>query len=267
MTRRKRAGKKRERWVVKVGSSLIASGGTSLVRGWMRQVAQLRRKHDVEVVWVTSGAVVLARGSAFYPRSEPSFEEKRALCAFGQPRLIHAYEKALASEGLGAAQLLVTRHDLKSDVDRKSLLATMEKLLRWDLVPVVNENDIAVRVRAMFRDNDALAAELALLLGADRLVLCTDVAGIFQADPKRNPRAPLLSYVAAGDAISLVAKRGRGSVSRGGMASKLQSAREAAARGIDTWITKGDAPNVLLRIAAGEAVGTRVGSRKKARAT
>jgi glutamate 5-kinase len=185
--------RKLRRWVIKAGSNMVCGGGPLLLRAWMAQVAQLKRKHGIEVIWVTSGAIASAvdRTAFNKPVSRSFWElsEKQALSAIGQPIIMDLYNIALAANGLLGAQILLTYDDLAHDERRRNFENTLEKLLEWGVTPVLNENDAVATQEIKFGDNDSLSAKVACVTGADRLVILTDVAGLYDSDPKRNPGA------------------------------------------------------------------------------
>lgn len=252
-----------QRWVIKVGSRLVSDGGPKLVRDLMSQVVRLRQ-YGIEVIWVTSGAIATAKEHIRLHSYGFSFTENQALSAIGQPILIHSYIQALQRGGLNGAQLLITRHDMQNSAQRKKMIQLVELLLHWKIIPIFNENDVAVRQNNQFRDNDSLAADLAVFVGAHRLILCTDVEGLYDRDPNQNGKArpiPLLKGI--NSSILSVAKTKKGSaMGRGGMYSKLLAGRDASLKGVETWLVKGDHANVLLQVAMGKSVGTRILAKK-----
>lgn len=268
-------GRIRERWIVKAGSNMICSGGPMLIRAWMQQVATLRKRHGIEVVWVTSGAIasavdvmdrkVLRAGKA------RTLAEKQALSAIGQPLVLDLYTIGLRTQGLGAAQVLLTYEDLADANRKQNFQNTIEQLLQWRVTPILNENDAVATQEIRFGDNDSLSARVARAVGANRLVILTDVEGLFDSDPRKNPQARLISElksVTAGQIRKLTteakanAKRSRASreVSRGtgGMLSKIIAAKIASDSGVRTHLVKGDETNVLLEIASGHLLGTTI---------
>ena len=249
------------RWVVKAGSNMVCTGGPLLLRAWMHQVAQLRRRHDVEVIWVTSGAIASAVERTGFTKNERTLAEKQALSAIGQPLLMDLYNLSLQTVGLLGAQVLLTYDDMAHPARRQNLEGTLKALLGWGVVPVLNENDAVATEEIRFGDNDSLSAKVASMMGADRLVILTDVDGLYDRDPTKSADAKLLPKLAeVTDALLGTTGKGAGSDrGTGGMFSKLTAAREAARHGIDTWLVKGDVPNVLTRLAAGEAIGTHIG--------
>jgi glutamate 5-kinase len=250
----------RKRWVIKAGSNIIVRGGPLLLRSWMQQVASLLKHHDTEVIWVTSGAIATAVERTQLQRTRKLLSEKQALSAIGQPLMMDLYNLALGAVGLLGAQVLLTYDDLKHRERRRNFQNTLEKLLSWGATPILNENDAIATEEIQFGDNDSLSAKVAIALNADRLVILTDVDGLFDKDPRLHPDARLLHEL-HGVARQLLAQTektagsGRGT---GGMYSKLMASREANRAGIETWLARGDHPSVLLEIAANQSTGTRI---------
>jgi glutamate 5-kinase len=257
--------KKLKRWVVKSGSSLVCSGGPLLIRSWMQQVMSLRKQHGVEVIWVTSGAIASAMARTGFKKTKRELSEKQALSAIGQPQVMDLYNLALHAEGLLGAQILLTYDDL---IDKKRLgnfKVTLEQLLNWGAVPILNENDVIANEEIRFGDNDSLSAKVALHTGADRLIILTDVDGLYDADPKKVSGAKLLHELdgVSPSLISSTPRQAGSSSGTGGMFSKLRAAGEATSNGIETWLVKGDQPSVLLQVAQNKMMGTRISARKR----
>ncbi len=247
--------------VAKIGSSSLtdAQGAVDLaaVAKLVAEVAELRRQGE-RVVIVSSGAVaagVAALGLEVRPHDLATLQ---ALSAAGQSRLMRVYDDTLARHGLVGAQVLLVPHDF---VNRRQYLharGTLLRLLELGCVPVVNENDAIAVDEIRFGDNDRLAALVAHLVSADVLVLLTDTPGLYRADPRADPEAPLVAEVAADDPVLDVVAGGAGSSrGRGGMASKLAAARIASWSGTRAVIAQADRPGVLpAAVAAEPGVGT-----------
>jgi len=253
----------RKRWVVKAGSNMICSGGPMLIRAWMSQVAHLRKDHDIEVIWVSSGAIATAMDRTSFSKTKKKLSEKQALSAIGQPLVMDLYNLALQTQGCLGAQVLLTYDDLANTSRRTNLQNTLEQLLTWKVTPILNENDAVATHEIQFGDNDSLSARVAKVMNADRLVILTDVDGLFEEDPRENPKAKLIGQVKDVSA-SLLKKTSHASGSKsgtGGMFSKLSAAQFASRAGIETWLVKGDASQVLLAVAKNASVGTRVHAR------
>lgn len=253
---------------MKAGSNMVCSGGPLLVRAWMRQLSELKRRFGIEVIWVTSGAIASAAERTHFNKNgaKRTLAEKQALSAIGQPLVMDLYNLALQTSGMLGAQVLLTYDDLSNSGRRKNFANTIEQLLKWKVTPILNENDAVATEEIKFGDNDSLSAKVARVMKAERLVILTDVEGLYDADPHRNPSASLVHGL---DKVTsaMLAQTGKGAGSTrgtGGMYSKLRAAQEASRGGIETWLAKGDSPQILVRVAENEIVGTRIrGGRKK----
>ena len=252
-----------QRWVVKVGSQMVCAGGPLLMRTWMQQISTLRSKYQIEVIWVTSGAIAWASARTNFANRRRTLPQKQALSAVGQPLIMDQYNLALAATGLLGAQVLLTIGDIRDKTRRQNLQNTLKELLRWGVIPILNENDAVATEEIRFGDNDALASHVAVMMKAKRLVLMTDVDGLYDTDPKRNPKAQLIAYRAKiGSAERRMASRKSvSSVGTGGMASKWGAAHRAQVQHIPTHLVRGDLPNNLLDIASGKSIGTQIGGR------
>ncbi|MBI3558552.1 MAG: glutamate 5-kinase [Deltaproteobacteria bacterium] len=256
--------RKRRRWVIKAGSNMVCSGGPLLARAWMQQLARLKDQHGIEVIWVTSGAIASATERTKFKNSKRrTLSEKQALSAIGQPLVMDLYNLALQTSGMLGAQVLLTYDDLANKQRRANFANTLEQLLKWDVTPILNENDAVATEEIKFGDNDSLSAKVAGVMRAERLVILTDVEGLCDSDPRKNKNARLVHTL---DRISkkLLAQTGTSAGSSrgtGGMYSKLSAAGEASRNGIEAWLVKGDLPDVLTRVAGNETVGTRIRAR------
>jgi glutamate 5-kinase len=188
--------------------------------------------------------------------------ELQAASAIGQGRLYRTYDEMLRERGLCTAQLLLTFHDMRARTHYLNTRRTLEKLLEWRIVPVINENDTTTTDEISFGDNDFLAAQVAVLLQAQRLILLTDTEGVYDMDPRASPDAQLIEEITDFEALGH-AEIGH-SVSplgSGGMRSKVVAAEMATAAGCETVICNGFEPGSVLRAARGERVGTRCPAR------
>ncbi len=247
------------RLVVKIGSSLLTNQGAGLDRAalgdWVAQLAALGDEGR-EVVLVSSGAVACGMQRLHVKQRPRALFELQALAAVGQMGLIEAYETAFARHGRQAAQVLLTHDDL---VDRRRYLnarSALRALLSLSVVPIVNENDTVATEEIRFGDNDTLAALVANLIEAELLVILTDQAGLYEEDPRQNPKARLVSEAPAGDPTFIAMAGDPGAWGRGGMRTKLTAAAKAARSGAGTVIVAGREPRVLSRVLAGETLGT-----------
>jgi glutamate 5-kinase len=254
------AAARARRIVVKVGSSILTDAGRvrpQVFSQIARQVATLVREGR-QVVVVTSGAIALGSRALGWDRPGRSIPEMQAAAAVGQIDLVETYRRRFARHDLRVAQVLVTRHGLEDRERYLNARNTLDTLLRLGVVPVVNENDTVATEEIRFGDNDNLSATVVSLVDGDLLVLLTDVDGLYRRAPEPGRRQPpLFDVVSSIDAAVEQAAGGSGhAFGRGGMITKLQAARTAARAGAATVICNGRKRDVLLRVAAGEPVGT-----------
>jgi glutamate 5-kinase len=248
--------------VIKVGSSLVTNEGRGLDRAaiaqWAEQIGALRALGK-QVLLVSSGAIAEGMQRLGWTRRPREVHELQAAAAVGQMGLAQAYESAFAALGIRSAQILLTHADLADRVRYLNARSTLFTLLGLSVVPVINENDTVVTDEIKFGDNDTLAALTANLVEADVLVILTDQAGLYSADPRRDPSATLLQEVTAGDPYLEKIAGGSGShIARGGMITKVLAAKRAARSGAHTVIASGREKDVLVRLAQGERVGTQL---------
>lgn len=246
--------------VVKVGTSTLShpdgKPNFGQVEQIVRGIADLWNEGR-RVALVTSGAIASGLGRMGFEERPQAIVDKQALAAVGQAVLMRLYERLFGEYGRTVAQILLTREDLEDPVRRANARNTINRLLEWGVVPVINENDTVAVEEINFGDNDNLSALVARLIGADVLVILTDIDGLYTADPRHAEDARLLSVVAAVTPELEAAAGGTGTrLSRGGMASKLSAARLAAEAGIPTVVAKGARRSVLREIFDGRDVGT-----------
>lgn len=249
-----------KRWVVKIGSALVTADGKGLARdtlsSWVQQMAD-RVLLGKEIVLVSSGAVAEGMSRMGWSRRPATLHELQAAAAIGQMGLVRAYETCFLKRGLHTAQVLLTHDDLTNRKRYLNARSTLRTLLKLKVVPVVNENDTVANDELRFGDNDTLAALVANLVDADLLLLLTDQAGLFDADPRRNPEARLITESRVDNRLlDQVAGGSASGLGRGGMETKVRAARVAARSGTPTIIAPGAGDDVLARIGAGEQVGT-----------
>jgi glutamate 5-kinase len=258
------------RIVVKVGSSLVTNEGRGVdaqaIGNWARQLAALAAQGR-ELVMVSSGAIAEGMKRLGWLQRPRELHDLQAAAAVGQMGLVQMYEQRLSEHGLRSAQVLLTHADL---VDRERYLnarSTLLTLLALKVIPVVNENDTVVNDEIKFGDNDTLGALVANLVDADAYIILTDQHGLYAADPRRIPDARFIDVATAGDpALEAMAGGAGSTIGRGGMLTKVLAAKRAAGSGTSTVIAWGREPDVLLRLARGEAIGTalRAGTPKRA---
>ena len=252
------------RIVVKVGSSLVTNEGRGLdeaaIGEWSRQLAALVRGAGAEhreVIMVSSGAVAEGMKRLGWKVRPREIHELQAAAAVGQMGLAQIYETKLREQGMHSAQVLLTHADLADRERYLNARSTLLTLLQLGVVPVINENDTVVNDEIKFGDNDTLGALVANLVEADLLVILTDQKGLYSADPRRDPEARFIHEARAGDgALEAMAGGVGSSIGRGGMITKILAAKRAAGSGASTVIAWGREPDVLLRLAQGECIGT-----------
>ncbi|RVV99742.1 glutamate 5-kinase [Mesobaculum littorinae] len=245
-----------QRLVVKIGSALLVDRATGdLRRDWLRALAQdvaEIRARGTDVVLVSSGSIALGRGVLGLAPGPLALEQSQAAAAVGQIRLARAYEEALEPHGLVTGQVLVT---LEDSADRRRYLnsrATLSQLLRMGVIPIVNENDTVATDEIRFGDNDRLAAQVAVTVGADQLVLLSDVDGFYSADPRSDPGARRYDVVSdITPEIEAMAGEATSGLSKGGMKTKLLAAKTATGAGCALAITEGSALRPLAAMGQG----------------
>ncbi|MCX7559745.1 glutamate 5-kinase [Sulfitobacter sp. F26204] len=245
-----------KRVVVKIGSALLVNRTTGNLRAdWLHALAEdvhWLKASGLDVVLVSSGSIALGRGVLGLPATPLALEQSQAAAAVGQIRLARAYEDALAPHGIVTAQVLVT---LEDSADRRRYLnsrATLEQLLGLGVVPIVNENDTVATDEIRFGDNDRLAAQIAVTVGADQLILLSDVDGFYTANPAEDPTAHRYEVIDSITAeIEGMAGDAGSGLSKGGMKTKLMAAKTATAAGCAMAITAGFALRPLQALQNG----------------
>ncbi len=252
--------------VVKLGSSIVADEGgrvrLDVLTSLCDQLAELHRAGRSPVV-VTSGAIARGMAAMRIPLRPRAIDELQAASAVGQGKLYRVYDELLAQRGMESAQVLLTFFDMSARTHYLNARQTLRKLLEWRIVPVINENDTTTTDEISFGNNDFLAAQVAILLGAQMLVLLTDAEGVFTADPRLRPDAQLVDSVEEFEALEgLDIGHATSPLGSGGMRSKVVAAEMATAAGIPTVIASGLLPGTVLAAAAGDPVGTRFAARE-----
>jgi glutamate 5-kinase len=252
--------------VVKLGSSIVVDeyGEVRLdvLGGICDQLAALHRQGRQPVV-VTSGAIARGMGVRQIPLRPRAIDELQAASAVGQGRLYQVYDELLSARGVPSAQVLLTFFDMSARTHYVNARQTLRKLLEWRVVPVINENDTTATDEISFGNNDFLAAQLAILLGAEMLVLLTDAGGVFTADPRLDTEAQLVTEVVEFEALEgLDIGHATSPLGSGGMRSKVVAAEMATAAGIPAVIASGLEPGTILAAADGSPVGTRFQARE-----
>lgn len=250
-----------KRIVIKLGTSVLTEGTKNLHRPQMveltRQCAQLHHQGH-EIILCSSGAIAAGREVLGHPVLPTSVAIKQMLAAVGQSRLMQVWSDLFDIYGLHVGQLLLTRGDIESRRRFLNAQDALQSLLAYGIVPIINENDAVATEEIKVGDNDNLSALVATLAAADLLILLTDQPGLFTADPRTHAGAELIAEVRTIDAeLRAIAGGSSTGLGVGGMVTKIQAASTARRAGTEVVIAAGSAPNVILRIAGGEAVGTR----------
>jgi glutamate 5-kinase len=213
-------------------------------------------------VIVTSGAIARGMRELDLPLRPRAIDELQAASAVGQGKLYPVFDELLRGHGVRSAQVLLTFFDISARTHYLNARRTLRKLLDWRVVPVINENDTTTTDEISFGDNDFLAAQVAVLLSADRLVMLTDTEGLYTADPRHDSAAELIGEVEDFAALESLDIGHAGSpLGSGGMRSKVVAAEMATAAGIETVITSGLRPGAIAAVAGGETQGTRFAPR------
>jgi glutamate 5-kinase len=257
---RKKTFHKAKRLVVKVGSSILASVEKGLHHDVFshlaEEISELKRK-GYEIVLVSSGAVAAGMEKLGYKTRPQSIMHKQATAAVGQSRLMNVYENHFSRHQQMVAQVLLTRDDLSHRRRFLNARNTLLTLLDLGILPIINENDTVVVDEIKVGDNDNLSALITNVVEADLLIILTDIDGIYDADPRRNPHAQRLSLINDVDLDTTnVAEDTLNEMSVGGMVSKIQAARKASHFGVPTVVASGTEEGILWRILKGEEVGT-----------
>ena len=252
----------KKRIVVKVGSSSLThaqTGGLDYTKleTLVREICDINNQ-DKEVILVSSGAISVGRRVLRIGKEEDSISVKQACAAVGQARLMMTYQKLFSEYNHVAAQILMTKNTIIDDLNRFNARNTFSELLSMGAVPIVNENDTIATYEIEFGDNDSLSAIVASLVGADLLILLSDIDGLYTDDPHKNPDAEFIPYVERlDDEIMNMGKKTTGSdVGTGGMNTKLSAAKIATCSGADMIIANASDMHILHRIMDGRRIGT-----------
>lgn len=251
--------------VIKLGSSIVCDDTGQPRRDVLEHVcdeAAALHAAGRDVVIVTSGAIARGMGVMGLGMRPRAIEELQAASAVGQGQLYRVYDELLHERGVATAQVLLTFFDISARTHYLNARQTLQKLLEWRVMPVINENDTTTTDEISFGDNDFLAAQVAILLGAELLVLLTSTDGLYTADPRLDPTASLVELVEDFEALAeLDIRQTTTALGSGGMRSKVVAAEMATAAGIPAVVANGRTHGVIAAAAAGEAVGTRFPAR------
>ena len=245
---------------MKIGSALLTNNGKGidkqLISKWVEQIVELQTQ-NIDIILVSSGSIVEGMKRLGWKDKPNDIHKLQAAAAVGQMGLIQAYEYLFAKHGIHTAQVLLTQDNLTNANRFENISSTLENLLEFGTVPVINENDTVATEEIKFGDNDKLAALVANLVGADKLIILTDQRGVFDDDPRNNSEANLIHKIRFDDEkLERVAGKASGSLGSGGMYSKVIAAKQAAESKTPTHIAWGKEEEVLNRMHAGEHIGS-----------
>lgn len=261
MTAEREALREKKRIVIKIGSSSLThpeTGDLNLqkIEKLVRVISDLRGQGK-EVVLVSSGAIAAGRQALGFTERPKKISEKQAFAAVGQARLMMVYQKLFAEYNQTAAQILMTKNTMTNEESRFNARNTFDELLKLGTVPIVNENDTVSTYEIQFGDNDRLSALVSALIGADVLLLLSDIDGLYTDDPNKNPKAQFIPVVRELTPELLAMGKGAGSsVGTGGMSAKLMAAQIAMGSGSDMVIANAQRLDVIYEILGGEDRGT-----------
>jgi glutamate 5-kinase len=258
--------KNSKRWVVKIGSALLTANGNGLdkeaIALWVEQIVH-QLEGGIEIIIVSSGAVAEGMSRLSWIERPNSVHGLQVAAAVGQTGLVQAYESQFQEYGRNTAQILLDHDDISNRERYLNVRNTLQELIKLGVIPVINENDTVATDQIRFGDNDTLAALVANIIDADLLVILTDQDGLFDADPRKNPNANLVTNGNSQDGSLLELAGSSGALGRGGMITKLKAAKLAARSGANTVIAGGRVNQILSRLSEGEALGTMLMSDKE----
>jgi glutamate 5-kinase len=259
MNTRQKIGQSK-RWVIKIGSALLTNDGRGLdktaIKQWVAQMITLHQR-GVEIILVSSGAVAEGMTRLKWTQRPTALYKLQAAAAVGQMGMVQTYESFFQHYAMHTAQILLTHDDLANRQRYLNARSTLRTLISLDVIPIINENDTVTTEEIRLGDNDTLAGLVANLIEAELLVILTDQQGLYERDPRLDPTTFLVKEGYAGDPqLEAMASGTGGKLGRGGMLTKLKAASRAARSGTTTWIASGRIPEVLLKIADGEEIGT-----------
>lgn len=253
---------KKKRVVVKIGSNSLVHKKTGMLdyiklEKLVREVCDLRNR-GLDVCLVSSGAIAVGRQTMGYKTKPREMALRQALASVGQARLMSVYQTYFSQYNQDCGQVLMTKNTMLDNVSRKNAQNTFEKLFELGVIPVVNANDTVSTYEIQFGDNDTLAAVVTSLVGADLLILLSDIDGLYTSDPKKDPEARLIGYVDSIDEklMSMASSEPGSSIGTGGMTTKIRAAQIAGKSGADMIIANGSDVSVLHEIFEGQFVGT-----------
>lgn len=252
--------------VIKLGTSLLTGGSKKLDRAKIVEIVrQCHQLHQLghKIIIVTSGAIAAGRETLAYPELPKTIASKQLLASVGQGKLIQLWEQLFSIYNIFIGQMLLTRADLEDREHFLNAQDVLKAMLDNHIIPVINENDAVATAEIKVGDNDNLSALVAILAQADKLILLTDQAGLYTADPRKDINAKLITEIETIDSrLKAMAGDSVSGLGTGGMFTKLQAAEIAGKAGIEVIIAAGSRPNVIIDLAQDINVGTRIKSKK-----
>lgn len=249
----------KKKLVLKIGTSTLTAGTKLISRGKIEDIGRqiLALREDYDFVLVSSGAIATAKQYLNLSGAEKLIESKQAMAAIGQPLLMRIYNEIFSDFGIRTAQCLMTYRDFENETSRKNTINTITELIKYEYVPIINENDTTAVEEIILGDNDKLSALVAALIRADLLVLASDIDGLFDKNPHLHRDARLIPEIRnIAEAKNLVEERNSG-LGTGGMNSKLEAAMICQKENIETRIVNGGASNFLINALNGEIACTK----------
>jgi len=243
--------------VIKIGTSTLTDKNGKLNEKYLSKLASIISGFKkVEALIVSSGAIGAGVGKLNLKKRPEALREKQALAAIGQPIVMDAYSKAFQKRGKTVAQVLVTRDDFDDKIKRANARNTLLELVSKKIIPVINENDTVAVEEINFGDNDTLAAHVAVAVKADKLVIFTDVDGLYDKDPSKGGKIVSTVKKITSKIENYATSKSASGKGVGGMKTKISAAKIAGASGVETVITNGSKPELLKNIVAGKSAGT-----------
>ncbi len=251
--------KNKEKIVIKVGtSSLTLDNGQINYESFEKLTNTIHQliTSGKKVLLVTSGAIAVGAGKMGLKSRPDKLAEKQALAAIGQAELIKIYESYFARFNQVVAQVLLTKDGVINPIRRQNARSTLNTLINMHVLPIINENDTVSTDEIEFGDNDTLSAYVAMVAEADLLIILSDIDGLYDGDPKKDPNARIISKVNSIDLVEQYAGATNSTFARGGMITKIAAAKLCNKAGIDMVIAKSENPDIMLEILEGKDIGT-----------
>lgn len=249
----------KKKLIIKIGTSTLTAGTNrisfAVIESLARQILVLRENY--EVVIVSSGAIATARQFVEINGYQRNVDSKQAMAAIGQTKLMELYDTIFSSFGLNIAQILLTYRDFENPVANENTRNTIKRLWQAGYIPIVNENDTVSIEEILLGDNDKLSALVAVITGADLLLLVSDIDGIFNRNPHLHADAQLISEVTDLESIRSYIEEKESTLGTGGMSSKVHAAEICMQKGVEMWIVNGQRANYIIRAMNGEIPCTR----------